>query len=172
MRNVIDPSLFPLMSLAKARYPVVLQALLDYEQQVDLFSDDSLEGYRALQIRLVKFTEKDLSSYNLWEWWEEEGIEVLAFRIALPDPPCFERRLRFDELTEIIRCLSEKDETEDEFSIYLGDWYHRLLKFNGPYYCYTWFNRQNNAQGGWFEYSSEELVECLMDNKPKFDRGG
>lgn len=138
------------MSLTKSRYPTVLQALMDYEQHVDLLGDDEFEANRALQRRLEEFTEKDLSSYNLWEWWEEEGIEVLAFRVALPDPPCLKRRLRYDELAEIVRCLFGNEEAADEFakrfSIYLCDRYHGLLKLNAPFYCYTWFLRKKRTR--------------------------
>lgn len=167
MQATIDPSLLPQMHVAEERYPIVLQALREYEQHVDAVGDDARDGYRALQTRLETLTEKDLSTYNLWEWWEAEGIEVLAFRVALPDPPRLERRLQDDELAEIVRRLRAElhadaaDEFAQQFSMYLDDWHHRLLKLNAACYQYVWFTRQKNAQGQWFEHSEAALVERL-----------
>ena len=169
MQQTIDPLLLPQMSVTEKRYPIVLQALKEYEQHVDTVGDDALDGYRALQTRLEMLTEKDLSTYKLWEWWEAEGIEVLAFRVALPDPPRLARRLQDNELAEIIRRLlaDVQEEADDEFaqqfSVYLDDWHHRLLQLNAPCYRYAWFLRQKNAQGQWFEHREEALVERLSD---------
>jgi len=167
MQQTIDPSLLPQMRVAEERYPIVLQTLKEYEQHVDAVGDDALDAYRVLQTRLEMLTEKDLSTYNLWEWWEAEGIEVLAFRIALPDPPSLERRLQDNELAEIVRRLhvfvpaDTADEFAQQFSMYLDDWHHRLLKLNAACYQYAWFTRQKNAQGQWFEHSEAALVERL-----------
>lgn len=87
MKESVDSSLLPQLAVAEARYPAVLRALMAYAGHVDAHGGGTVDEYRALQHRLEALVGKDLGTYNLWEWWEEEGAEALAFRIALPDPP-------------------------------------------------------------------------------------
>lgn len=47
MQQTIDPLLLPQMSVTEKRYPIVLQALKEYEQHVDTVGDDALDGYRG-----------------------------------------------------------------------------------------------------------------------------
>ncbi len=81
-----------------------------------------------------------MSQFNLWEWWESEGAEVLAFKIALPNPVIVEN-ITEEELTEIVTkrlewfddWMLKKDTDESfktQFTPYLEDYYHNFLKLN------------------------------------------
>lgn len=106
------------------------------------------------------------------EWWEGEGLEVLAFRIALPEPNIV-KDITKDELVEIIVEKIEKDafdekgdliESDDEFTndfkIYLIDYYHELLKINFKMYKYEYFIIHKGKT-----YSVEEKIEKIWGNK-------
>lgn len=170
----MNPLLLPRWGVARELYPTVLQAVLDYAALVDEAGDGSLETYRALEERLQGLTGKDLSAFHLYEWWEEEGAEVLAFRIAMPDPPKLERRLSREEVADVVdRLLSgsgefsarpERDEDAfvASFSLYLDVWYRRLLEWNAPRFDVRWFHRQQDRQGNWFEHGRDDLLDLLL----------
>ncbi|MEO6818569.1 MAG: hypothetical protein ABI266_07285 [Ginsengibacter sp.] len=65
---------------------MILKAIREYATFCDEHGDEENLGYKLLENNLHQLTGKDMSAYNLWKWWEEEGAEVLAFRIALPKP--------------------------------------------------------------------------------------
>ena len=52
----------------------------------DEFGDEDSLEYQKLSEKLTEITSKDISQYDLWEWWETEGIENLSFDICLPEP--------------------------------------------------------------------------------------
>ena len=82
LRNVLNPDL----NTAEQRYPEVLEAILAYTDFCDEQGDGELSEYKKLEGKLHVLTGKDISRFNLGEWWEEEGAESLAFKISLPDP--------------------------------------------------------------------------------------
>ena len=115
-----------------------------------------------------------MSAFNLYEWWEEEGAEVLAFRIALPDPPRLEQPLPRDAIADVVsRRMSlfdspsgrQADDFVEAFTVYLDSWYLQLLAQNAPHFEHNWFNRQRNRDGQWFEYSNEELTDLLCSGR-------
>lgn len=137
LRSDIEPDL----KTAENRYPEILKLILDYTSHTDLAGDKNLINYQHLETALHQITQKDISRFSM-EWWEEEGAEVLAFRIALPDPVKV-NDLTSEELEEIIFRIESpviinknwEDQTfEEQFSLYLDDYYRKFLKLNGnPY---------------------------------------
>ena len=154
------------MDVAEVRYPLILALILGYASHIDTYGDSDSAELLKVQQQISAVAEKDVAPYNLVEWWEEEGAEVLAFRIALPAPPQLNRHLTATELDAVVRrlpsgCFAGRDEFSQAFSAYLDSWYHQLLKLNAPFYVYQWFNRQKSADGQWFEYSNTEKVTLL-----------
>lgn len=166
LRNIIEPDI----KVAEERYPIVLQAIRDYAKLIDKAGDEHLDGYTKLTTMLHELTGKDMSGYNVSEWWEEEGDEVLAFRISLPRPlkvPDFTK----EELTEIVTRLKnpelpngKEDNFAQSFGVYLDQYYHALLSLNFEGYNVRQFQRNKNKEGKYFEYSINEIVEMIWNN--------
>ena len=76
----------PKMDIAKGLYLKIISLIEKYADYCDENGDEENIEYKKLESELNKITGKDISQYNLWEYWEEEGIEPLSFRIALPEP--------------------------------------------------------------------------------------
>lgn len=160
----------PQMHVAEIRYPKVLQCIMDYDAYLAAHDDEDKSEYTKLTETLQQLTKKDISTYNLWEWWEEEGAEVLAFRISLPAPKLV-RDISKIELTEIIKRLGgdqhseagwEEQTFEESFRLYLSDYYHQLLKLNFKTYNYPKiFGPQKGKEhkSGWL--TDEEKVTAL-----------
>ncbi|RQO75198.1 hypothetical protein DBR43_07475 [Pedobacter sp. KBW06] len=161
LRTELEPQL----EIAEKRYPEILNLILEYTDFVDENGDEEGDEYKKLVHKLDLLTGKDCTKFNLSEYWEEEGAEVLAFRISLPDPLKSDQFSK-EELLEIIRRLktfetSTSEEFKEQFKYYLEDYYHRLLALNFKHYTYAFFNRQKDKNGGYFEYSIEEIGEKI-----------
>ncbi|MDR0558708.1 MAG: hypothetical protein LBG92_00930, partial [Prevotellaceae bacterium] len=106
-------------------------------------------------------------------YWEEEGIEVLSFKISLPEPNIV-NDISKEELFEIVKRLKEgifeennKNKFIEEFNCHLGDYYHKLLEINFIGYTNEYFNRQKGKDGKYFEYTIEEIVEKIWNKEIK-----
>lgn len=166
LRNVLDPDL----KTAEQRYPEVLEAILAYTNFCDEHGDQDLAEYKKLEDKLHAMTGKDMSRFNLSEWWEEEGAEPLAFRISLPDP-VFTGDVTREELEEIVHRLktfvgpAEADESfSGQFSLYLDGYYHPLLSLNFKGYDPKLFQRNKDKNGKYFEYGADEIVARIIQN--------
>lgn len=168
LRSGIEPR----FEIAEKLYPEILNQILQYTTLREQEDDEDNTAYRALANKLHTLTGKDLSSYNLWEYWEEEGAEVLAFRIALPDPPKTDD-ISEDEVLEIFRRIghfeaSSKDWDErtfaEKFSLYLDGYYHKLLKLNFVGYDYQkLFGPQKGKEKKQFWWTDEEKTALLWE---------
>lgn len=152
--------LSPDMATAERLYPLILKRLQEYENFHDSQSEDTPEAvfdaeYKAMENYLSELTGKDLSDTWLWEWWESEGIEVLAFRLALPDPKKVADFSK-EEVLKVVQILKielfedlENTDSEDFnslFKIYLDNYYHDLLKINFPKtYNFKYFIAQKDG---------------------------
>ncbi|GEP89733.1 hypothetical protein SAMN05660909_02243 [Chitinophaga terrae (ex Kim and Jung 2007)] len=169
LRKEIEPQIH----VAEFRYPKVLQCIMDYDAYLSTNDDEDRSEYTKLTERLQQLTGKDISTYNLWEWWEEEGAEVLAFRISLPAPKQVNDFSKI-ELTEVIRRMGsyrqpeagwEEQTFEENFRIYLVDYYHELLKLNFKTYNYQKIfgpQRSRDHKPGWL--TDEEKVAALWND--------
>ncbi|WP_342331262.1 hypothetical protein [Pedobacter sp. FW305-3-2-15-E-R2A2] len=161
LRTELEPQL----EIAEKRYPEVLNLILEYTEFADENGDEDETEIKILAHKLHLLTHKELSKFNLLEYWEEEGAEVLAFRISLPDPLKSEEFSK-EELLEVIRRLKTFEGVTGEgfkerFKYYLADYYHQLLALNFKRYSYQLFNRQKDKKGNYFEYSIEEIGEKI-----------
>jgi hypothetical protein len=156
------------METAKKLYPKIKELIEKYTEYCDENGDEENIEYKKLENKLHEITGKDISQYNLWEYWEEEGLEPLAFRIALPEPNIV-NDITKEELTEIVKIIKEdifkENDTDDEFiqefKYLCMDYYHKLLKINFKNYKYEYFNSQKGKDGKYFEYKVEEIVEKI-----------
>ena len=165
MRKELEPD----VETAKKLYPKIVELIENYTEFADENGDEDFVEYKKLENRLNEITGKDMSQYNLWEYWEEEGLEVLSFKISLPYPKVVNNITKV-ELIEIVKIIKEdifeKDENGDEFveefKYHFEDYYHNLLKINCKNYKMDYFFRQKSKDGKYFEYSVEEIVEKIM----------
>ena len=166
LRKEIEPRL----DIAEQRYPEVLKLIMDYTDYCDENGDEENIEYEKLEERLHRLTGKDMSRFNLWEWWEEEGAEVLSFRISLPDPIRVEGITK-EELTEITRRLKTfvKGDDDDEsfkgqFHYHMNDYYHDFLAVNFKSYEMDLFHSHKDKNGNYYEFTTDEIVEKILDN--------
>lgn len=168
-RNRIEPD----FETAERRYAEVLQLILEYTDFCDEYGDEDLSEYKILENRLNAITGKEMSAFNLWEWWEGEGAENLAFSISLPEPEKVEG-LTKNDIAEIVRRLKtfEIPDPADKsfkalFYSYLcfsSDFYPKFLKMNGMAYDIKLFQSHKDKAGNYFEYDQEEIVDTLWNN--------
>ena len=109
LRKEIEPD----FETVEKRYPIALKAIMSYTAYCDENGDEDLVEYNKLADYLHQLTGKDMSQFNLWEWWEEEGAEVLAFRIVLPEPQCV-HNITMDEVHEVVKRLKTDIYTSSE----------------------------------------------------------
>lgn len=100
LRKEIEPD----FETVERHYPIALKAIIRYTEYCDENGDEDLVEYNKLANFLHQLTGKDMAQFNLWEWWEEEGAEVLAFKIVLPEPQRV-HNITMDEVHEVVKRL-------------------------------------------------------------------
>ena len=163
LRKEIEPD----FETVEKRYPIALKAIMSYTAYCDENGDEDLVEYNKLADYLHQLTGKDMSQFNLWEWWEEEGAEVLAFRIVLPEPQCV-HNISMDELYEVVKRLktgiyipSEDGSLKEIFKYHLDEYYKLFLERNFNSYDPKLFERNINDKGEYFEYTEAQIVQML-----------
>jgi len=161
--------LAPDWETAEKLYPIISSHIEKYTEYCDENGDEDFTEYKKLEQCLHEITGKDMSQYNLWQWWEEEGLEVLSFRISLPAPQLVQDITK-EELAEVITLLksdstiinqNDAESFKNTFSIYLGEYYHDLLKLNFKKYKREYFMSNKGKNGKYFEYSVQEATEKI-----------
>ncbi|WP_306353023.1 hypothetical protein [Flavobacterium sp. '19STA2R22 D10 B1'] len=163
----------PNVEIAEKRYPEILKSILDYTDFCDEHGDEELIEYHILETKLQKITQKDISKFNLYEWWEEEGAEVLAFRISLPDPLPLTNTTQ-EELAEVVKRIKTPIEFvrnneveinfENQFKYYFDDYYHQFLKLNFKSYKHNLFHSFKDQKGNYTEHTVDEIIHLIWNN--------
>lgn len=163
LRKEIEPD----FETVEKRYPIALKAIMSYTAYCDENGDEDLVEYNKLADYLHQLTGKDMSQFNLWEWWEEEGAEVLAFKIVPPEPQCV-HNITMDELYEVVKRLktdiytpSEDGSLKELFKYHLDEYYKLFLERNFNTYDPKLFERNINDKGEYFEYTEAQIVQML-----------
>ncbi|MFG4003022.1 hypothetical protein [Flavobacterium aquidurense] len=168
LRKEIEPQ----FDVAENRYPRVLKLILDYTDYCDQNGDQENIAYKKLEERLHLMTGKDMSKFNLWEWWEEDGAENLAFDISLPEPEKVKMITR-EEVYEIVRRLKTFEEPDQKSAsdffrtfynntVYGNGYFMKFLEINCNTFRLNLFQRNKDKNGNYFEYSIDELVAILV----------
>jgi len=164
MRSELKPNL----EIARKLYPVVKQKILDFTEYWKNYPDKAELQQAQVKLDLEELSRKNLSEFNLWEYWEADGIENLSFRISLPDPikiTDFEK----NELKEIlvkIKTFENPEKYEDD-EIAMLNWanessfYKKLLDINFVNYEHKYFNRNKDKNGNYFEYTVDEIFDFI-----------
>ncbi|MDR2235044.1 MAG: hypothetical protein LBE92_02885 [Chryseobacterium sp.] len=168
LRKEIEPD----FETAEQRYPEVLRLILEYTDYCDEHGDEDMKAYQKLEETLHAMTGKEMSAFNLWEWWEGDGAENLSFDISLPDPEPVEDMTK-EELTEMVRRMKtfELPDPDDQTfkalfynQVCFGSGYYQMfLELNFKAYTVKLFQRHKNKEGKYFEYSIEEITETLWN---------
>ena len=163
LRKEIEPD----FETVEKRYPIALKAIMSYTAYCDENGDEDLVEYNKLADYLHQLTGKDMSQFNLWEWWEEEGAEVLAFKIVLPEPQCVHNNT-MDEEHEIVKRLKtdiytppEDGSLKELFKYHLDEYYKLFLERNFNTCDPKLFERNINDKGEYFEYTEAQIVQML-----------
>ena len=169
LRKEIEPQ----FDVAEKKYPEVLKLILDYTDFCDENGDEENLEYQKFEEKLHQMSGKEMSQFNLWEWWEAEGAENLAFDIVLPDPLKVDN-ISKEELYEVIRRLKNVEEPDEKVSdfvsmfymrtIFGNSYFHKWLQLNFKSFRLNLFQRNKDKNGNYFEYSIEEIVEILWNN--------
>ncbi len=166
LRKEIEPE----FDIAEKLYSQVLKLILDYTEFCDENGDEENIEYKNLEEKLHLLTGKDMTQFNLWEWWEEDGAENLAFNISLPDPKKL-NDISKNELFEIVDLIKTFEEPEDNTSEFISTFYRNTIYGNGYFkkfleknfknYKPNLFNRNKDKNGNYFEYEVHEIVDIL-----------
>ncbi|WP_230199391.1 hypothetical protein [Bacillus ndiopicus] len=158
--------------IAERRYPEVLKLILAYTAYCDEHGDEDYAEYAKLESKLNEMTGKDMSQFNLWEWWEADGAENLAFDISLPDPKVVESITK-EELTEVVRRIKTFEEPNENDHPFKAKFYNRIISINGYFtnflklnfqaYKHQLFQRNKDKDGNYFEYTQDEIVRKLWN---------
>lgn len=163
----------PDWATAERLYPLILKRLQEYEAFWDAQPEDTPEAifdaaYKEMETYLSELTGKDLSEIWLWEWWEGNGIEVLAFDLAMPEAHKCNNLTREDlQALVTIICNSEfecENQFQEQFMPYMfynHNYFHRFLQLNFKGYKYQFFNSQKDKNGKWHDPTPEEIVEKI-----------
>ncbi len=167
---LLREALEPQIDIARKQYAIIKNRILAYTVYCDENGDEDSSKYKELEDDLHRLTGKEMSKYNLWEWWEGDGIENLSFKIALPEPPQITDFTK-EELTEVLKRIKTFEAPTkyegDEILMLLWtnktDYYHELLKLNFDNYDFKYFIRNKDNNGNYFEYSIDDIVEQLWN---------
>lgn len=170
LREEIEPKIIQ----AEEIYPQVLNLIYEYDDAWDNEDDDKCE---AVARQLSELTGKEITGDDLFEHWEVDGDDQIAFGFSLAEPSILSTPLSKDELFEIIQRI--RDPKHDDFKDIdenapfpkeliwwrLKDYYIGLLKLNlklpKKFSIASLFNSQK-VNGGYKGLTSEEILEKIL----------
>ena len=167
LRKEIEPD----FETAKKLFPKILKLILTYTDYCYNNGDEDNIEYKKLEDKLYEMLGKDMSQFDLWEWWEADGAENLAFEISLPKPKIVDNITK-DELINIVRrrITFEVPDYVDDFkemfyvnTVFENGYFDKFLELNFKTYDYKLFQRNRDKQGKYFEYSKDEMVNKLWN---------
>lgn len=165
MRAEIEPN----FKIAKERYEKVLAEIFAYADYCDKYGDEDRQMYEKLRKAIKEISGKNADDFSIYEFWEADGAQNIAFDIALPEPNIVSdiTKAELDEILERIREF-KKYEFDDEF---LDAFYHRTTSPGGYFYKFLELNFSKNydfglfirhkQNGEWVEYSKDEIAQIL-----------
>lgn len=170
LRDEIEPKIIQ----AEEIYSQVLDLIHEYDDACDDEDDDKCEEVTR---KLSELTGKEITEDDLFEHWEVDGDDQIAFGFSLAEPTILSTPLSKDELFEIVQRI--RDPKHDDLKEIaenapfpkelmwsrLNDYYIDLLELNlklpKKFSIASLFNRQK-VNGVYVEYTSEEILEKII----------
>lgn len=170
LREEIEPKIIQ----AEEIYPQVLNLIHEYDDACDNEDDDKCEEVAR---QLSELTGKEITEEDLFEHWEVDGDNQIAFGFSLAEPTVLSTPLSKDELFEIVQRI--RDPKHDDLKEIaentpfpkelmwwrLNDYYIDLLELNlklpKKFSIANLFNRQK-VNGEYVEFTSEEILEKIL----------
>lgn len=171
MKKALRKELCPDLDTVRKLYPIVKKKIENFTKYWDEYPEKAEERHKEVEADIQQLSHKDMSQFNLWEYWEEDGIEHLTYRIVLPKAKKVQNITK-DELHQIVSKIMvfsppTEEEENDEIKMLSfansRDFYIELLHLNCKNYARKYFEGHRDAQGNYFEYSVEEIVEQLYN---------
>ncbi|WP_158850969.1 hypothetical protein [Algibacter sp. L1A34] len=166
MRTELKPNL----DIVRELYPIVKKRILDCTAFWDNNPDEATSEHKKLEVGLERLTGKNISEFDLWEYWEADGVENLSFRISLPDPIKIIdfKKSELKEILTKIKTFENPEKYENDEILMLnwaneGSYYKNLLKINFKNYDHKHFHSHKDKNGNYFEYSVDEIIEFIWN---------
>lgn len=170
LREEIEPKIIQ----AEEIYPQVLNLIHEYDDACDNEDDDRCE---EIVRQLSELTGKEITEDDLFEHWEVDGDDQIAFGFSLAEPSILYTPLSKDELFEIVRRIRDPKHDDlryiEEKALFpkeliwwrLNDYYIELLELNlklpKKFSIASLFNRQK-VNGEYVEFTSEEILKKIL----------
>ena len=170
LREEIEPKIIQ----AEEIYPQVLNLIHEYDDACDNEDDNKCEEVAR---QLSELTGKEITEDDLFEHWELDGDDQIAFGFSLAEPSILSTPLSKDELFEIVQRIRDPKHDDlkeiDENAPFpkellwwrLNDYYIDLLELNlklpKRFSIASLFNRQK-VNGEYVEFTSEEILEKIL----------
>ena len=170
LREEIEPKI----SQAEEIYPQVLNLIHEYDDACD---DENDEKCEEVVRQLSELTGKEITEDDLFEHWEVDGDDQIAFGFSLAEPSLLSSSLSKDELFEIVQRI--RDPKHDDLNYIdknvpfpkeliwwrLNDYYIELLELNlklpKTFSIASLFNRQK-VNGKYVEFTPAEILEKIL----------
>lgn len=165
LRKEIEPDFETVEKL----YPEILKLILEYTDYCDTNGDEEKKEYKKLEEKLHNMTGKDMEEFNLWEWWEVDGAENLAFDISLPHPKIVKdiTNLELKEIVKRIKTFTLQNDDDEslkaQFHYRIDNYYINFLELNFKTFEHSLFQRNKDKNGNYFEYRESEIVQILTN---------
>lgn len=170
LREEIEPKIIQ----AEEIYPQVLNLIHEYDDACD---DENDEKCEEIVRQLSELTGKEITEDDLFEHWEVDGDDQIAFGFSLAEPSLLSSSLSKDELFEIVQRI--RDPKHDDLNYIdknvpfpkeliwwrLNDYYIDLLELNlklpKKFSIASLFNRQK-VNGKYVEFTPAEILEKIL----------
>lgn len=168
LRSELEPDI----EVTQKIFPRVLELISRYDEACD--NDDS-QTITQVIAEINTLTNKNITEEDLFEYWENESQEEVAFKFSIPDPIKVDTITR-DELLEIIRRMQSFDDTGiDRLSvarippasgiILADEYYLPLLERNFSFPEINELFELQQVNGEWIELTTEEIADKILSHK-------
>ncbi len=169
LRSEVEPDIEATQKI----FSGVLELISRYDEACD--NNDS-QTVAAVIAEINTLTNKNITEEDLFEYWESESKEEVAFKFSIPAPIKTDAITR-DELLEIIRRIQSFDGTgigrlsvaripPASGIILVDEYYLPLLERNFSYPEINELFERQQVNGEWIEMTTEEIADKILSHKP------
>lgn len=169
LRSGLEPDI----EVTQKIFPAVLELISRYDEACD--NNDS-QTIATVIAEINTLTNKNIREEDLFEYWESESKEEVAFKFSIPAPIKVDTITR-DELLEIIQRIQSFNDTGiDRLStaripptsgiILVDEYYLPLLERNFSYPEINELFERQQVNGEWTEWTTEEIANEILSHKP------